>query len=498
MTPEYRHGEIGLSEVVGFVLILGVLVLVISLYLTYGIPVQGRENEILHMNEVKDQFVAYKFNLDSLFNNNKVGTTVSNSFTLGTGGGYTQGMMSFIPVMSPISSQGVMAINQRTTDNETLNITSQSLVQNDTGSSDRIAPQTTLNSTPSHVYVNFIGITSTDLTSSRVFSAQVKETTSPQWTAVVNLTPQIATYQNYTAGSSCLASPYPTLVVGTTLFLCPQLVKDYLRSDITVTIIKNNVTTMQDYSVYRSVTANTNYSVDLMDDAYGVKSITPPGSTLTFALTNPGAPSGSTLDASANATYNFREMTPYFVSPIPLGALEYRAQNNYWITQDYYYQLGGVFLSQVDGNTTYKLPPEITFSYDNNSVNSKKIVTVNINALHFDQSSKGIVGGNSPVQVKTQLSSVASLPYANGTANTKWIRIGVNTSDSQSRIMWQNFFRNSAASAGIPNFTTGYSGTEAFIQIDGPDATLGRYDINVIATNATYSTMVQGIGGIVQ
>ena len=76
MTPNCRDSctsETGLSEVVGFVLILGVLVLVFSLYLTYGIPAQGRENEILHMNEVKDQFVSYKVSLDSLFNNNKVG-----------------------------------------------------------------------------------------------------------------------------------------------------------------------------------------------------------------------------------------------------------------------------------------------------------------------------------------------------------------------------------------------------------------------------------------
>jgi hypothetical protein len=460
---------------------------VFSLYLTYGIPAQGRENEILHMNEVKDQFVDYKLSLDSLFNNNKVGTTLSNSFTLGTGGGYTQGMMSFIPVMSPVSSDGVMTINQRTPYSETLNITSQSLVQSDAGTTDRISPQVTLNATPGHVYVNFIGLTSTDLGPSRVFAVQVKETSSPQWTAVVNLTPRVTYYQNYSLNPG----------IGGTYSLSLLEKYNYDRSDITITILKNNVTAMQDYIVYRNVTS-TNYSVDLMDDAYGLKPITPNGATLTYAVTNPNAPGGSTLDASANVTYGYKEMTPFMIEPIPLGALEYRAQNNYWIAQDYYYQLGGVFLSQVDGNTTYKLPPEITFSYDNNTANSKKIVTVNVNALHFDQNSRGIVGGNSPIQVKTQLMNINTLPYANGTANTKWIRIGVNTSDSQARIMWQNYFRNSATAAGIPNFTTGYAGTESFIQIDGPDATLGRYDINVIASNATYSTMIQGIGGIVQ
>jgi hypothetical protein len=59
--------ESGLSEVIGFVLIIGLIVVVASLYLTYGVPAQGRENEIVHMNEIKDQFVGYKLSLDSLF-----------------------------------------------------------------------------------------------------------------------------------------------------------------------------------------------------------------------------------------------------------------------------------------------------------------------------------------------------------------------------------------------------------------------------------------------
>ena len=100
MTPNNRNcrtRENGLSEVVGFVLILGVLVLVFSLYLTYGIPAQGRESEILHMNEVKDQFVSYKLSLDSLLDNNKIGSSASNSFTLGTRRGIHAGYDEYCP-----------------------------------------------------------------------------------------------------------------------------------------------------------------------------------------------------------------------------------------------------------------------------------------------------------------------------------------------------------------------------------------------------------------
>ena len=133
-----KRREAGLSEVIGFVLILGLLVAVASLYLTYGVPAQGRENEILHMNDVKDQFVTYKIGLDSLFNNNKVGTAVSNTFNLGTSGGFTQGSISFLPFMSPVSSGGTLAINpvgpnQRVSGDETLNISSHSYIMTDTG-----------------------------------------------------------------------------------------------------------------------------------------------------------------------------------------------------------------------------------------------------------------------------------------------------------------------------------------------------------------------------
>ena len=115
-----QTGDNALSEVVGFVLIIAIIIAAFSLYLTYGVPAQGRENEIILMDTVKDQFVDYKIGLDSLSTNNKVGTTVSNSFTLGTEGGYTQGMMSVIPIMSPVKSSGILSVDLRTTYPETL------------------------------------------------------------------------------------------------------------------------------------------------------------------------------------------------------------------------------------------------------------------------------------------------------------------------------------------------------------------------------------------
>lgn len=105
--------EDGLSEVIGFILLIGLLVVFLVIYQTYSIPVQGRDNEIDHMNDIKDTFAAYKISLDSLWVNEREGTTLGTTFDLGTGGGYSQGGMADLGILKPLSSGGSVGINQR-------------------------------------------------------------------------------------------------------------------------------------------------------------------------------------------------------------------------------------------------------------------------------------------------------------------------------------------------------------------------------------------------
>jgi hypothetical protein len=488
MTPNARHrrlSENGLSEVVGFVLILGVLVLVFSLYLTYGIPAQGRENEILHMNEVKDQFVSYKISMDSLFNNDKVGTTLGNSFTLGTAGGYTQGTMTIMPVLSPVSSGGVIAINQRTPVHETLNISSHSLVLNDTyRTSADFADGVPLvpDYTPDHLYINISGISSGDLIPSGTFGTNVS---GKNWIAYINLTPRLTYYQNYSL-SGDLSHGYSLALVDA---------YQYNRSDIAITVKKSGVTTLQDFTVYSGVTSGTVYPIDLMDETYGLDTLIVPRETISLAIEKQ-APSGNVL-ATGNATYDFVDMNPYSITPITLGTLEYRAQNYYWIPQDYYYQMGGVFLSQAEGNVSYKLPPEVSFTNDS----AHNLVSVNINALSFNPDNRGIIGGNSPVQVRTRLDSISPIPYTAGdeiTGNTKTVWIGVNTSDPKANAMWESFFESAARSSGVPagEYNVSRLKNESYIEVFGPSSSPDINDIRLTVTNATYSTWVYGVGGV--
>jgi hypothetical protein len=62
----HQNSDLALSEVVGFILLLGVLVAAIALWMTYVVPINGREEEIIQMNLVKDRFTDYKISLDSL------------------------------------------------------------------------------------------------------------------------------------------------------------------------------------------------------------------------------------------------------------------------------------------------------------------------------------------------------------------------------------------------------------------------------------------------
>ncbi|MDD3071954.1 MAG: hypothetical protein PHX88_12260 [Methanoculleus horonobensis] len=109
-----RARDDALSEVVGFVLILALIVAALSLYQLYGVPAAGREKEIAHMNAVKDRFVDYKIALDSLWVNNmdynRSGVLLSTAFDLGTDSAATGGRAFAFPILSPAGSGGTVSV----------------------------------------------------------------------------------------------------------------------------------------------------------------------------------------------------------------------------------------------------------------------------------------------------------------------------------------------------------------------------------------------------
>ncbi len=114
-----HQSEVALSEIVGFILLLALIVGVLALWVNYVVPVQGRDAEVVHSNEIKTRFTDYKITLDSLWRNNDPGVTMSTSFNLGTGGGNTQAGGLFIPLLHPIASTGTVSVMDQ---GDTLNI----------------------------------------------------------------------------------------------------------------------------------------------------------------------------------------------------------------------------------------------------------------------------------------------------------------------------------------------------------------------------------------
>jgi hypothetical protein len=251
------QGDEGLSEVIGFILLIGLLVVVLVLYQTYSVPVQGRDNEIDHMNDVKDTLVAYKISLDSLWLNEREGTMLSTTLDLGTRGGYSRGGMGDIALLTPLSSGGSVGINQR---------------------------------------------------------------------------------------------------------------------DETITVA----------GVRRSS----------------------------------GEPISYTTDSSP-------------------GALEYSSNNNYWIDQNYYYQMGGIFLEQDSGSSVRVMPPLSITKY--NETDPSKPETARLDFTIITLFNNELISGTGPVRIDTVLKTIVVPKKEEVFQN---ISVSVKSDDANTRQMWEKLFRD--------------------------------------------------------
>jgi len=112
MDAAYR--EQGLSEIIGFILLIAIVMVALTVYFTYTVPAIGREGEINHMTTIKNDFVQYKIMLDSLWINDAEGTLVSTSVDLGTGGTASESGLFDVALLQPLASGGLISINQST------------------------------------------------------------------------------------------------------------------------------------------------------------------------------------------------------------------------------------------------------------------------------------------------------------------------------------------------------------------------------------------------
>lgn len=470
--------ERGLSEIVGFILILATIVIAMALYLTYGIPAQGREGEIQHMDQVKDRFVEFKIDLDSLWSNRQCGTAIGTSFTLGTGGAATTGSFSIIPILAPAGSSGTLALNQRA---EYITISQDSYLMvdsggvNETGVIQTVSPATTpisFNTTPRYFFIN---ITSSDLLLKH--GVHVQPSNGNAWEAWVNLTPSYTFSRRF------------NITNGTSQYDWYKIYNfrewnesRWNRTDVTVSTWKGGIQIIQDLVVTSNATYPGTYIVDLMNPAYGIS--TSLGSTQSFQGLN-ATRSDYTIVASYLTNYSY--WPTQTSQPWLMGSLEYDAQNQYWINQHYYYQMGGVFLEQDDGNTV-KVPPAITFSLSNG------IPMVNINEILL--SGTGLIQGSGPVQVTSSVAGITSTQMAAGN-NTRSVNISITAQSTNAAQMWLQALQNAADKAGFSPkiYTNATAGLVSFLNVSPSGKIYGvQLSLNTVTVNSAIQTAAPSTG----
>jgi hypothetical protein len=514
--------ESGLSEVIGFILIIAILVVIASMYVTYVVPAHGREAEIAHMTYIKNQFVDFKMAMDSLWINSQVNMSLAQNIEMGTLGQKTEGQFVFLPLTQPIGSDGEMNVSAGS-GGEKIQIAITGLVKDASGNpTQQSSSYSTSNASfSSQIYanpdlykqllyyqslyppkiVNMVRIpvpvdslsmnripdSPNDFLSNQSLSYHLCDIypnstnsatyqSTSNWTASIDLlrVPAFSVAQSNATAFSTAKSPY-------------QMKADY-RYDLTMSLTKLNQTTNTKYPVFQNFTLNSSatrpleYWINIQDPAYGLDTFGPMvvkwsnGTLLqqyngtlnlsqnwdvnTSTLVNTSAALNTTLlDQAIRSTYSSNKVTS---GPTPMGKFTYTGQNYYWVPQQYYYQLGGVFLAQ--NGTVSKLLPLVSLGVTKNLTNSD-IPSISITKLIITGVDNQDVSGTTPVQVTSRVSRIwrgvlfdqtSQKQYylAPVTQNADEVIITIsNFPDSKTREAWRSAFNSIIHAA---NTTSGF------------------------------------------
>ncbi|ABD42129.1 hypothetical protein Mhun_2428 [Methanospirillum hungatei JF-1] len=407
-----RVTDDGLSEVIGFILIIAIIVILGSLYMTYVVPSQGRDAEIQHMQNVEKFFTDFKMNIDSLWYNNQEGVSFNQQLSLGTGGQTSGGAFSIFPVMQPVASSGKVAITQMP--NLSLTIINGTFI-NITGSD-----AGDIKEDYSAIFVNYstniypnqmppfdphtLTIYPTNITSSRL----INPWELVDWVAVLEV-------KNATLRQEDLYHVLNWTEHPETREVSHLEILNYPVKEVTLSVIKNGMKTIEDEVIYRGLvspyTWNETIRVNLMEEAYGLSNDQLIRSNLSYVYTRsdgsppliPKNPSDLfeyiTYYGNSSSTGDLDYITANItMDTTPIGTFNYSSQNPYWINQEYIYQCGEVQLKQ-NGIIQPKISSNwIQVSPAGNICN----VHINLISLFGD----ALVGGHDEVQITSTLKGV--------------------------------------------------------------------------------------------
>ena len=424
--------EQGLSEVIGFLMIVSLLAILFSMYLLYVVPLQGRDAEIAHMDIIKDQFLGIKTDIDSLILNNNEYIELERSIPLGTSTGSGSGSLSIVPMNSFTGSEGSLQIYNQGYGIMTIEMNGSfqpspiPLPNAVTSDSASVGTSTiTLNYNPENFILNYT-TSSLPPTPSTGVIIQSFSSKCGNWVAFLNTSP------NYVVSAKDIINTsdpgnhpsYP-----------------FITYDLSISVMKNNRYTFQNLTIYKNIQINTLYPIDLYDPTYGLVDcldryipINVSYSTYTPYLANIYIPN---QNSNITPVWSSNLNTP----TTEISRLSYTSNNNYYINQNIEYEGGAIFLNQNSGSSVLVRPP-LSISSSNDYIN------VDLYNIIFKNSET--VGGSLEVPVYSSLSDLSSINSSKGyplcvtPPNAQYINLTYKGSDYQK---WYEAFSQCAVNA---------------------------------------------------
>lgn len=515
--------EKALSELIGFILLLALLILVASLYLTYVVPAHGREGEIAHMDYIKGQFLDYKISTDALWINREYNVPIAQAITLGTQGVKTAGMFAGFQLFTPVFSSGELSVRQNSPAERLTTIVANPLYsssyvrQSGAGNfaesimNKTSAPDTNtqinlaINNTPRHLLLNFStsAITQESTPVKRLYAdfpanyGIILKGQSNDYEVQLKAVPRYLTKDfNWTYE-----------------WITPDKKDEYwirYQTDLLLNIKSGGVNILDNYPIYTNIDRLPNrstayYVIDLMDPAYGLVQKESQYDYIELQkFNNSPTPVYNNFAVTLTATTGFNNttITPntlVTVSPVSesgdlvtdtryMGRLEFRSHNVYYrVQENFVYQLGGIYVNQSDGYSPLNLP----FIAINNQPGKNSL---KIDLTDVSLSGDTAIAGSSPVQIQTTLNNVRYSALDTGQENAAFVIIKIENTDRPD--IWKLIFnaikKNAGTSAGP--ITVASDTSSATMMIQGPVVDNSTRDIILAETFVDFNVALDAVG----
>jgi len=399
-----------LSEVIGMILIIAILVAVMTVYTVYIVPENGKAAEINHMREIRASFLELSYLIDSLVANEKTGETATIPIRL-----RSDPAPGMIPLFTPQSSSSSLVIEPNA---GTFTIEIDGLTKRIASFPDDVVVPGALNPTmlkgsPDSLLFKFdpTFFSSVSIGSTHGLGEDL------DWRVDLGIR-DVLVSGDIDPGTGAFIPVYNQSLVAVSNGL-EYVVISEIRSPPPVTV-----------------------NLKLMFDLFGI--VLGEGSGILLSAD----PSGSTLTVSYGASVAAPLVEKDIESMSVLTGLTFESRNYYWVNQQYLYQKGGVFLRQEgesrNSTSLANAPIRVTKTPDGHV----EVVITDIDVRGSGGSSR-ISGGNAQViasvsNITNQICYEVGSDYCHNAADVsaKEVRLVISGGDDLTLSMWEDMLEH--------------------------------------------------------